>query len=500
MEAFLDHLLAHASALLAVSDLPHALQSIRDAFPHTDDALRTLADVHMLLHRQRWEEDPPTVSIVVLFAAIVAIEQHASFVPASSELWVTLHQLQAHERLPPSVREAIGFILLTVPHTSIQERMRCPTSFLFETSYVYGTYVHALEVDVPAAVAPPHLLPTLAHATPDLQLTWLHLVQGYTHIIVSVMYSEYDSILVHLPSDALLPALETCRRSHSPLQHFGATLDDILTTTSDLFNAVPVPSAAFLIGAMNILSWITLLAPSTSAHAIVEKAAKVIPLPQVPSVLAPLHESLVDTDACFLPLHLDVLRGCRLLFYLTYLARVAAQNLDTLFGLALCGMAHGLKPLRLLSHRILRVLVRSGSSDMAAVYVRHMTRQFPDTTSLSDLATGMGFILSRQTHDAALLRFSLLELYAKWKESREAHGDIARLLFELLKAVPQDDVGIAMLVVEKVLYVDPAMLRQLYDTISVSCDSSRRILLLEWYLGIQRQIGGAALLAAPSNL
>ena len=73
----------------------------------------------------------------------------------------------------------------------------------------------------------------------------------------------------------------------------------------------------------------------------------------------PLHESLKVDQGC--PLHLDVLRGNRVRFYLMYLSRNATQNLDTLFDLALVGVAHTLRPLHDLSHRILRVLARSGA-------------------------------------------------------------------------------------------------------------------------------------------
>ncbi|CAK4613569.1 unnamed protein product [Aphanomyces euteiches] len=132
---------------------------------------------------------------------------------------------------------------------------------------------------------------------------------------------------------------------------------------------------------------------------------------------------------------------------------------------------------------------------MAVVYVRQMIQQYPDITTLGVIATGIGYILSRPDHDSALVHFYLAELYSTWDNNREANGDLARLIFELLKVVRMDDLGIALLFVEKMVWKDSTLLEQVYETISVACDAPRRIPLLEWFLRLQAQLA-----PLPSNL
>ncbi|CAK4505569.1 unnamed protein product [Aphanomyces euteiches] len=484
MEHFHEQLVASAPRLLTVSDLPHILLQVQDSFPHQDDPLEAFEEAQRLL--QSWWSSS-SQSIIALMIAAVAVKKTGD----SQGRAKFFHELQQPERLDTTVRTAaIGFL---VNEPSLQEYMECDTSFIFQTSYFYAVIIHALvtETHVPSTDQIGRIAASLERSSPRLQLLWLDHVKQQTRAVVQALYMSYDAVLQHMPSDSLLPLLENSRSSDSERPHFVATVTTLSTTTAQLLDRVAAPSPSFLVGAIDILAWVTFLVQPEND--LVNKAVRTIPPAQIPSVLAPLHESLKADQGR--PLHLDVLRGNRVRFYLTYLSRNATQNLDTLFDLAIVGAAHTLRPLHDLSHRILRVLARSGTSEMAVVYVRQMIQQYPDITTLGVIATGIGYILSRPDHDSALVRFYLAELYSTWDNNREANGDLARLIFELLKVVRMDDLGIALLFVEKMVWKDSTLLEQVYETISVACDAPRRIPLLEWFLRLQAQLA-----PLPSNL
>ncbi|RHY31039.1 hypothetical protein DYB32_006655 [Aphanomyces invadans] len=110
-------------------------------------------------------------------------------------------------------------------------------------------------------------------------------------------------------------------------------------------------------------------------------------------------------------------------------------------------------------------------------------------TELKDLATTMGVVVMHA--DSALFRFAVLELYDKWLQDRSTH--VAALVVELVKVAHDANLHFTMQVVEKMAWKDTSttMLDTIYRVISGPCDASRRVVLVEWFLGLQTQVAPA---------
>ncbi|ETV99849.1 hypothetical protein, variant [Aphanomyces invadans] len=514
MELLVADLAATAPAAMDTQGLNDVLDQVRAKFPRTDNVSSSLSESLNLL-QAAWTDRKyrPNTATLALLLALVAIETVESTHKASRELeeaWTLLRDLQTTTASQPtsvtmhsSPVVAFGFALATHP---LSQSFRCPASIVFDVAFEFTMVLETLTTDSElSGIAPRSNMDTSALVSaPFLHQPVAALLHDVSIAAENALYAQFDLIAEQASSSDLQECGTHSARGTKPL--LAAALAAITALTTALVSC-PFPSidATFLAAAIEVISWSSfpIHGSSTESNAranalkILFRLAGNMSPSQVHAVVALIQAALHSTTTRTPPLSHDVFRGHRLHVYLQFLAQVPQLDMDVLFELALHGVGHSWTPLQQYTHRILRALMlhhpgaATHTSEMGAVYIRRMVETLhPNSkTELKDLATTMGVVVMHA--DSALFRFAVLELYDKWLQDRSTH--VAALVVELVKVAHDANLHFTMQVVEKMAWKDTSttMLDTIYRVISGPCDASRRVVLVEWFLGLQTQVAPA---------